>query len=706
MKSFKNFVTENISKKDAERLDQMRGASPEQAKSLQSGLKSRKRADKVISSGKTRYSKEGQATRTRPSARIGGGEVDASFAAAARQSGRVRTGTDTPISELPKADTAPLTPEKSAEVEKFRSKTSEPSVGKGETKRAAALNQAVKDGANTPSGSPRSRGGDILDKLTNRPKSSTVVKQSEVSLKAKDYRQKYRKGTQGPSTKLRTPKQTEKYLTGVKKGYFDPKTGRVSEKGLQKHVSMRAVGGENFGKMKGADPRGELAKVSNIVSRAQSGDKAARSEIKRSYKSITKNYSPETGARTNPATRRSFKTFQQQVSNTNVPKLEPPKTMPIPSAPSTGSSSGPTPQTATKPATRTKTPTLNLGTPPATTSAPTKGGELALGTKPGQLVAPSKPAATPSPSRQTTYTGIGGGKKVEVAGGSKPSSATTNLLPPGQTQTGKPPKRREVKIPKPLAPKKSQVVKNVEKSLSGAKQAYPKDSTAARKLVKLKQGGRLLGRALGPAMTAWDAYDSYKAERERGQTKERATKSAIATAGGGALGAWGGAKAGAAIGGTIGSIVPGAGTAIGAGIGGLVGGIGGYMVGSGAGKALLGASKKDKKWMSMTNRKNQAGTSATATTFKSGNKGIVRDADGKERVGYAAVKDGKTVYKTANDPKSLKYTSSNPLERLGRSTADAGIPFVSDFLKNRYAKGDEAARKRKVAAVKASATNK
>tara|TARA_B100002019_G_scaffold37621_1_gene31470 strand:- start:2141 stop:4231 length:2091 start_codon:yes stop_codon:yes gene_type:complete len=696
MKSFNNFVTENISKKDAERIKQMKTASPEQAKSLQSGLKSRQKADKVISSGKTRISRSGQATRTRPSARIGGGEVDASFAAAARQSGRVRTGTNTPLSELPKADTAPITPEKAAEREKFRSKSPEPSVGRGETKRAAALNQAIKDGANTPSGSPRSRGGEILDKLTNRPESSTAVKQSEVSLKAKDYRAKFRRGTQGPSTKLRTPKQTEKYLTGVKKGYFDPKSGRVSEKGLQKHVSMRAVGGENFGKMKGADPRGELAKVSNIVSRAQGGDRAARSEIRRSYKSITKNYSPETGARTNPATRRSFRTFQQQVSNTNVPKLEPPKKMPIPSAPSTGSSSGPTPQTATKTATRTKTPTLNLGTPPKTTSAPTKGGELALGTKSGQLVAPSK----------STYTGIGGGKKVEVAGGSKPSSATTNLLPPGQTQTGKPSKRREVKIPKPLAPKKSQVVKNVETSLSGAKQAYPKDSTAARKLVGLKRGGRLLGRALGPAMTAWDAYDSYKAERERGQTKERATKAAIATAGGGALGAWGGAKAGAAIGGTIGSIVPGAGTAIGAGIGGLVGGIGGYMAGSGAGKALLGASKKDKEWMSMTNRKNQAGTSATATTFKSGNKGIVRDADGKERVGYAAVKDGKTVYKTANDPKSLKYTSSNPLERLGRSTADAGIPFVSDFLKNRYAKGDEAARKRKVAAVKASATNK
>ena len=575
---------------------------------------------------------------------------------------------------------------------------------------------AMRAGADTPGRGPSGRSGaNILDDLLGKPPASdikpsprrskpTAVKQSDVSVKARDYRKKFARGTQGPSTKLRTAKQTEKYLTGVKKGYFDPKTGRVSEKGLQKHASMRAVGGENFGKFKGKDPREALSKVSNIVSRAQGGDRAARSEIRRSYKSITKNYSPETGARTNPGTRRTFKTFQQQVSNISAPKLEPPKKMPIPSAPSTGSSSGSTTQTATK--TKTKTPTLNLGTPPKITSAPTKGGELAPGTKSGQLVAPSKPAATASQPRQTTYTGIGGGKKVEVAGGIKTPSATTNLLPPGQTQSIKQPKRREVKIPKPLAPKKSQVVKGVEKSLSGAKQAYPKDSTAARKLVGLKQGGRLLGRIAGPAMTAWDAYDAYKSERERGQTKERATKSAIATAGGGALGAWGGAKAGAALGGAIGSIVPGAGTAIGAGIGGLVGGIGGYMAGSGAGKALLGASKKDKEWMKWANRQNQAGTSAAGTTFKSGNKGIVRDASGKERVGYAAVKDGKTVYKTANDPKSLKYTSSNPLERLGRSTADAGIPFVSDFLKSRYAKSDEAARKRKVAAVKASATNK
>ena len=689
MKSFKNFIIENKksdtpSREDIEKLQRMSrettssSASEKIRRSLDPATERRRRTKRTVPSSRVISTPEGPILTNIP-----------------------QGGKRTPEEQMLRAETGRNNPRgktaSSGDVTDYLGKQRDTGGKTSFDMQASGERPTVRRTAGTEPRKPLKPGSYVVAEPT------TTVKQSDVSVKAADYRKKFARGTQGPSAKLRTPAQQRTYLTGVKKGYFDPRTGRITTSGIQKHVNMRAVGGENFGKMKGADPRGELSRVSNIVQRAQSGDRAARSEVRRSYKAIIKKYQPQTGSKVSP-TSRSFRVFQQQATNINAPKLEPPKKMPIPSAPSTGSSSGSSTQTATK--TRTKTPTLNLGTPPVTTSAPTKGGELAPGTKSGQVVAPSRSTATPSPSRQTTYTGIGGGKKVEVAGGIKTPSATTNLLPPGQTQSIKQPKRREVKIPKPLAPKKSQVVKGVEKSLSGAKQAYPKDSTAARKLVGLKQGGRLLGRIAGPAMTAWDAYDAYKSERERGQTKERATKSAIATAGGGALGAWGGAKAGAALGGAIGSIVPGAGTAIGAGIGGLVGGIGGYMAGSGAGKALLGASKKDKEWMKWANRQNQAGTSAAGTTFKSGNKGIVRDASGKERVGYAAVKDGKTVYKTANDPKSLKYTSSNPLERLGRSTADAGIPFVSDFLKSRYAKSDEAARKRKVAAVKASATNK
>jgi len=535
-------------------------------------------------------------------------------------------------------------------------------------------------------------------------------RKAETAAGNKEFKQqRYGRGRSGPATTLRTPAQTKTYQSGAQKGYFDVATGRVRETGIQKHVNMRTVGGENFGKFKGKDPRAALKGVENIVPRAAAGDKAARSEVRRSYKSITAKYSPETGAR--PARQggsKSFRSFQQQISNVDKPKLTPQKmSMPLPGTQQRPVSS-PAAQ-ATKEKLRQKLDLkLNakpqkggaLGFPvqtgisapskPVEISKGTRGGELAPGTKSGQLVAPSKPATTASPSRQTTYTGIGGGKRVEVAGSPSKSTATTNLLPPGQPTkpSGKP---VEVKIPKPLAPKKSQVVKNVERSLSGVKQAYPKDSSAARRLVGLRRGGRVLGRVAGPAFAAWDAYDVYKAERERGQTKERATKAAVAKAGGGALGAWAGAKAGAALGGAIGSIVPGAGTAIGAGLGGLAGGVLGYMGGEKIGSAVLGASKKDKDWMKWANRKNQAGTTAADATFKAGNKAIVKDKEGKERVGYLAYKDGKPVYKYANDPKSLQYTSSNPLERLGRT-----------FLPGMYKGKDEEARKRRVAALKAS----
>jgi len=139
---------------------------------------------------RSRIFRAGRKTRTRSSAEVGydlvGGQathpVDAS---SARESGRARTGRNIPASDQPKADTAALTPEKKAEVEKFRSKPPEPSVGRGEARRAAALNQAMKDGANTPSGSPRSRGANLLDKLTGR---TSGVSQAEVSKQQAAYR--------------------------------------------------------------------------------------------------------------------------------------------------------------------------------------------------------------------------------------------------------------------------------------------------------------------------------------------------------------------------------------------------------------------------------------------------------------------------------------------------------------------------------------
>ena len=76
----------------------MKDADPDTAKRIQAGLESSREAARRIKSGETRTSQSGQRTRTRPSTlgpdRIGGGEVDPSDQASARQSGRVRTGGD------------------------------------------------------------------------------------------------------------------------------------------------------------------------------------------------------------------------------------------------------------------------------------------------------------------------------------------------------------------------------------------------------------------------------------------------------------------------------------------------------------------------------------------------------------------------------------------------------------------------------------
>ena len=77
MKSFKNFVTENISNKDAKQLQRMTQADPDTAKRIQATLDSSKRASKSVTSGETRTSESGQSTRTRPSVRNVTGELDA-----------------------------------------------------------------------------------------------------------------------------------------------------------------------------------------------------------------------------------------------------------------------------------------------------------------------------------------------------------------------------------------------------------------------------------------------------------------------------------------------------------------------------------------------------------------------------------------------------------------------------------------------------
>ena len=117
---------------------------------------------------------------------------------------------------------------------------------------------------------------------------------------------------------------------------------------------------------------------------------------------------------------------------------------------------------------------------------------------------------------------------------------------------------------------------------------------------------------------------------------------------------------------------------------------------------VAGATDWQKKQMAAANRRVQgAGTSTQSASFKSGNRAIVRDSSGRERIGYKTIKTGPdgtktTTYKHGNDPKALRYTSSNPLERMGRGIGDSNVPWLSGALKKYYSNKDETNRQRRV----------
>ena len=196
-------------------------------------------------------------------------------------------------------------------------------------------------------------------------------------------------------------------------------------------------------------------------------------------------------------------------------------------------------------------------------------------------------------------------------------------------------------------------------------------------------------------------YDAYQKAKARGQTDAYAYKQAAAQGGTVATAS----AAGGAVGRKLGSKAPGWTKMIAAPAGDIIGSaVGGYLAQT-ASPGIVGASKSDKKWMKWANRSVQQGTPAQSATSKSGNRAIVRDAKGKERVGYRAYKDGKTVYKHGNDPSSLQYTSSNPLERIGRTVGSSGgLGPISDLVKGYYSRKDTATRKANVAAQRSRAS--
>jgi len=192
--------------------------------------------------------------------------------------------------------------------------------------------------------------------------------------------------------------------------------------------------------------------------------------------------------------------------------------------------------------------------------------------------------------------------------------------------------------------------------------------------VKTKIPGLKSGAALSAVVGAAD-------EKMKGSGNLRALAKGATMAVGTVLGGLGG--------GALGSLAGPTGTVI----GGYAGQAAGAELSGKAFDTVAGANAVTRKAMATANRQRQAGGGLAGiggqTTFSKGKDGtgfmstgvgnqrktvqlaktsVVKDPKtGKLETGNLAFKDGKAVYKRAADPSTLAQTSSNPLERVGRS---------------------------------------
>lgn len=202
-----------------------------------------------------------------------------------------------------------------------------------------------------------------------------------------------------------------------------------------------------------------------------------------------------------------------------------------------------------------------------------------------------------------------------------------------------------------------------------------------------------IGKFAGPAAAALDTALSTADERSKGSGWARSlAKGATVAAGGlagGALGALGGGGIGSAALGTAGAI-------------------GGAELAGKAFDVAAGANAKERAAMATANRQRQAGTAIKGiggkTTFDT-KKNTMTTGTGSQRktvglaktgvvqrggqsvAGHLAYKGGKAVYKAGPSAQSLAKTSSNPLERIGRTL------FAGAYKKHDAAKAQQALQK-------------
>lgn len=233
----------------------------------------------------------------------------------------------------------------------------------------------------------------------------------------------------------------------------------------------------------------------------------------------------------------------------------------------------------------------------------------------------------------------------------------------GSTSSGGGSGGRPVKATSAAKPPAGGIVKTAAQDASSASKAA---GAVERGVAKTAGKGILkgLGRVVGPASALLDVAD----ERAKGSGWLRSLAKGATVAAGGALGGTAGTA-----GGPVGTVA---------------GAVGGSMAASKAFDTVAGANAVERKAIATANRKGQAGgaikgiggkttfdtkkntittgTGAQRKTAQLGKTSVVTGPGGKQEVGNLAYKGGKAVYKRS-DTKSLAQTSSNPLERIGRS---------------------------------------
>ncbi len=321
-------------------------------------------------------------------------------------------------------------------------------------------------------------------------------------------------------------------------------------------------------------------------------------------------------------------------------------------------------------------PSATRGTNPQTPPESMMRGAYDAATKSNK---PSSSASSSTPKPRTTaYRNVGVGKETVKVPTSQPSTSGTSrreFTPDREAEIRREraaaKKAREAaydakKTSSALATRSSSALSNQAKPASSAIVPAGKPPTGPKIKVPsgLSKAGKVAGKILGPAAAALDVAD----EKAKGSGWARSLAKGAAVAAGGALGGAAGSVAGPA--GSIG------------------GSVAGSMAASKAFDVAAGANAKERKAMATANRQRQAGTAIkgiggptsfdtkknTMTTGSGSQRktvglaktGVVQRG-GQSTAGHLAYKGGKAVYKAGPSAQSLAKTSSNPLERIGRS---------------------------------------